>query len=332
MTDDPRAVSGSSSAAGPGSRQADEVEEEDDEKAPSRGATVARFFILPLLVVGTALIIFLVFNLMTFERRSPGDELAEVRGGTANRRWQAAFELSRTIGRMPAGPERDAFAAETRRVFDGLSSKRPEDVKIRRYMVLVLGKLQDKAALQELLAAARDEDPETRLYAVWSLGMLADRRAVPAVLDSSLSADAGDRKMAAYVLGKLQDPAAAPRLKVLLEDRTADVRWNAAIALASLGDGAGLPVLRGMIDRASLARQATLSAEQAEVAMVSALQALAVLRDARTLPAIDALSKSDPNLRVREAARKAAEATRSPAGTPARAASVLERASAVLII
>lgn len=323
MTDDPSAAPGR-----PGSGS-----DEEDDETPSRGATVARFFILPLLVVGTALVIFLVFNLMTFERRSPGDELAEVRGGTANRRWQAAFELSRTVGRMPPGPERDAFAAETRRVFDGLSSRRPEDVKIRRYLVLVLGKLQDRAALPELLAAVRDEDPETRLYAVWALGMLGDRRAVPAVLEGSLSADPGDRKMAAYVLGKLGDPAAVPRLRVLLEDRAADVRWNAAIALASLADSSGLPVLRGMIDRASLGRQAALSSEQAELAMESALQALAVLRDPGTLPAIEALAKSDPNLRVREAARKAAEATRAAsAGAPAHGASVLERASAVLVV
>jgi HEAT repeat protein len=315
VNEDPRAAPGP-----PGSEENGET----DEDAPGRGATVARFFVLPLLVVGTALLIFLVFNLMTFERRSPADELAEVRGGTANRRWQAAFELSRTIGRMPAGPERDALAAETRRVFDGLSSKRPEDVKIRRYLVLVLGKLQDSAAQPELLAAAKDDDPETRLYAVWALGMLGQRSATATVLESSNSTDPGDRKMAAYVLGKLNDPAAIPRLRVLLDDGAADVRWNAAIALAMLHDGSGLAVLRGMIDRASLARQAALTGDQTELAMVSALQALAILRDKGTLPAIEALQRSDPNLRVREAARKAAEATR---GT---AAAAVEKSSRIL--
>lgn len=319
---------------GRGSRGSRESENgEVDEDAPARGASVARFFVLPLLVVGTALLIFLVFNLMTFESRSPADELAEVRGGTANRRWQAAFELSRTIGRMPPGPERDALAAETRRVFDGLSTKRPEDVKIRRYLVLVLGKLQDSAALPELLAAAKDDDPETRLYAVWALGMIGDRSAVPAVLESSNAPDPGAKKMAAYVLGKLGDPAAIPRLKVFLDDANADVRWNAAIALATLHDASGVAVLRGMIDRASLARQAALTSDQTELAMVSALQALAILRDPASLPAIDALAKSDPNLRVREGARKAAEATRSGAGAaPGKSARVLERGRAVLVV
>lgn len=284
--------------------------DEETDEAPERKASVVRFFVLPLLVVGTALVIFLVFNLMTFERRSPADELSEVRGGTANRRWQAAFELSRTVGRMPPGPERDALAAETRRVFAGLSSRRPEDVKVRRYLVLVLGKLQDREALPLLLTAAKDDDPETRLYAVWALGTLGDRSAVDTVLTSSESADPGAKKMAAYVLGKLGDPRAVPRLRVLLDDSSADVRWNAAIALASLHDSSGLPVLRGMIDRASLARQAALTSDQTELAMESALQALAILKDPESLPAIERLAREDPNLRVRDAARKTAEAIR----------------------
>ncbi len=68
-----------------------ELEEPEEESPPGRGATIARFFLLPLMVVGAALLIFLVFNLMTFDRHTPAEYLQEVRGGGANRRWQAAF-------------------------------------------------------------------------------------------------------------------------------------------------------------------------------------------------------------------------------------------------
>ena len=259
------------------------------------------------MVVGAAVLIFLVFNLMTFERRSPADYLQEVRGGGANRRWQAAFELSRSLDRVPPGPERDALAAETLRIFSGLSPRRPDDVAVRRYLVLVLGKLQNRAAVPALREAANDPDPETRLYAVWALGMLGDRGALDAVLASSESPDGGARKMAAYVLGKLGDPRAIPRLRVLVEDRVADVRWNAAIALASLGDRSGVEVLRSMIDRAALARETSLSSEQAEVAMVNALKALALVRDRESVPLLEKVAREDPNLRVRDAARKTLE-------------------------
>ena len=285
---------------------------EDDEGAPPPGAgrLVVRFFLLPLLVVGTAVGIFLVFSLMTFERRSPRDYLAEVRGGSAGRRWQAAFELSRRIGSMKPGPERDAIATESLRLFETLSPTREEDVRVRRYLVLALGKLGDRSAVPVLLKATRDPDPETRLYSVWALGMLGDPRAVDSVLEASRSEDPGVRKMAAYVAGKLGDPRVVPRLLVLLEDRVPDVRWNAAIALATLGNGAGIAVLRSMVDREALARQAPLSADQAETAMVNALKALAILRDEGTLPLLEKVAREDPNLRVRDAARRAIEATR----------------------
>jgi hypothetical protein len=285
----------------------------DDEEVSSRspaGRLVVRFFVLPLLVVGTAVGIFLVFSLMTFERRSPRDYLAEVRGGSAGRRWQAAFELSRRIGTMKPGAERDAIAAESLRLFRSLTPSRPEDVRVRRYLVLVLGKLGDRAAVSDLVAATNDPDPETRLYAVWALGMVGDPRGVDAVLEASRSEDSGMRKMAAYVMGKLGDRRVVERLKVLLEDRVPDVRWNAAIALASLGDGSGIAVLRSIVDREALGRQAQLTADQAETAMVNALKAFALLRDEGSLPLMEKVAREDPNLRVREAARNAIAATR----------------------
>jgi HEAT repeat protein len=94
---------------------------------------------------------------------------------------------------------------------------------------------------------------------------------------------------------------------VLLEDPVTDVRWNAAIALASLKDPSGLPVLRAMIDRTSLARQ-PLTTDQVEAAMTNALKALALLRDPESRPLIQKIAQNDPNLRVRDAARRALEA------------------------
>ena len=270
---------------------------------------------------------------MTFDRRSPAEYLQEVKGGGPNRRWQAAFELSREVSRIAPGRERDALAAETLRVFEGLSRTRPEDVPVRRYLVLVLGKLGNRAAVPVLLASAKDPDSETRL-----LFHLGARRA-----GGSPRARHGARELRVGGPGRAKDGRlraragsgerqAVPRLKVLLEDSVADVRWNAAIALASLGDGTGLPVLRSMIDRASLARLA-LTSDQTEAAMVNALKALSLLRDAESLPLIEKLGRDDPNLRVREAARHAAEATRRARAAPAGSSSMnVERRAAVLVV
>ncbi len=301
-----------------------EGDEEFTEEPRGAGKMIVRFFLLPLVVVVAAVGIFLVFNYMTFERRGPRDYLQEVRGGAANRRWQAAFELSRSLGSLPP-EERASLTAETLRVFETLSPKRPDDLLVRRYLVLVLGRLGEKQAVPALIQAASAEDPDTRLYAVWALGKIGDPAGFETVLASSESEDAGARKMAAYVLGALGDPRAVARLKVLADDRVADVRWNAAIALAQLGDRSGLPVLRSMLDRGALAQQADISSEQAEGAMVNALKALVLLRDAESLPVMEALAQKDPNLRVRDAARKAVEAIRPKASIR------LERLDAVLV-
>ena len=298
--------------------------DEFTEEPRGAGRLILRFFLLPLVVVLAAVGIFLVFNYMTFERRGPRDYLQEVRGGAANRRWQAAFELSRSLGNL-APAERAALTAETLRVFEALSPKRPDDLLVRRYLVLVLGRLGQKQAVPALITAVAAEDPDTRLYAVWALGKIGDPGGFETVLASSQSEDPGARKMAAYVLGSLGDPRAIPRLQVLAEDRVADVRWNAAIALAQLGDASGLPVLRSMLDRASLAREKEISSEQTEGAMVNALKALVLLRDAESLPTMERLAREDPNLRVRDAARKAVDAIRP------KSSKRLERSDAVLV-
>lgn len=284
-------------------------ESDDDSTDGGPGRAVVQFFLVPLLVVGVCVGVFFLFSLVTFERKTPADYLADVRGGAANQRWQSAFELSRAVSRIPPGPQRQKLAAQTLEVFERLRPERPEDRDVKRYLALVLGRLGDAGAVPALERSAGDPDPLVRLYSVWALGMLGDRNAVPMIVEGSATEDAGARKMAAYVLGKLGDPRAIPRLTAMTGDHVADVRWNAAIALAELHDGGGREVLHAMLDRAALARQADgLSPAQSEEAIVSAAKAEALIGDREALPALAALASSDPSLKVRDAAREAARA------------------------
>ena len=50
--------------------------------------------------------------------------------------------------------------------------------------------------------------------------------------------------------------------------------------------------------------------------MINALKALSLLRDAESLPQLEKLSREDPNLRVRDAAREALAATRGEVRQP----------------
>jgi HEAT repeat protein len=280
-------------------------------RASAASRATVQFFLVPLLVVAVAVGLFFFFALLTREHRTAADDLAQVRAGSANERWQAAFDLAREVVRLPEGPEKRRLAAESLDVFTHLNLSRPEEREVRRYMALVLGRLGDPAALPALRQAAQDPDTVTRLYSIWALGMLHDAGAVALVVRASSSEDEGERKMAAYVLGKLGDPASSERLRVLLGDRACDVRWNAAVALAEMHDRAGAVILHTMLDRSALRRQAPgIRPSQEEDAILSALQAVSLLADRDAIEAVDRLASSDPSLKVRDAALKARAAIR----------------------
>ena len=88
----------------------------DGPRTPGAGRAVVQFFLVPLLVVAVCVGVFLLFSLLTFEHKSPADYLSEVRGGAANQRWQAAFELSRAVSLLSTAPSQGALFAAAQSV------------------------------------------------------------------------------------------------------------------------------------------------------------------------------------------------------------------------
>ena len=81
-------------------------QEEADKSAPERtepssddsfGRTLIQFFVIPALVVALCVGVFFFFAWLVSDEKTSVDYLQEVRVGSANRRWQAAFELSKLI-------------------------------------------------------------------------------------------------------------------------------------------------------------------------------------------------------------------------------------------
>ena len=291
---------------------------DERETAPARGplgsapALAVQFFLIPLAVVGLVILVYGGFRMLVTNERTPEEFLSDVRTGGRERRWPAAYELSRLL---------DAPDVEARHpglgpaIVQAFADSAGDDPRVRRYLALAVGRLRNAppGAADELLAGLDDPDTETRISIIWALAAIGDADVVDEIEGMYLSDDAGVRKMAVYALGALPLDPAASTLRNALDDTALDVRWNAAVALARHGRGDGLPVLRRMLDRAyveqNVTRAADLGAQLDPVAevMVSGLQAVGALGAPELRAMVSELSRSDASLRVREVALRTLE-------------------------
>ena len=272
-----------------------------------------QFFLVPLAVVAVVVAIYGGFRMMVADERTPGEYLNDVRSGGRDRRWPAAYELSRLIGEPDTETRFPDLAPALVRAF---VDSEGDDPRVRRYLALAIGRLQSPPpeTVATLAEALDDPDTETLITVIWALASLGDESVVPRVSDMYQSQDSGVRKMTVYALGVMPDDGSHTTLRAALDDPVPDVQWNAAVSLARHGDGRGATVLRRMLDRDYVTRLVTPSdalVDPASDVMMSSLRAVAAL-GAISLGAdlrapVTALADADQSLTVRQAAMETLE-------------------------
>jgi HEAT repeat protein len=288
----------------------------DETAAPERQTTpflVLQFFIFPMSIVAVCVAVFVVFGLVATGPKDPRAILAEVRngGGLFNiKRWQAAYALANALESeqdLRKARSDPRFVPEVVALYRETEGGAGDDLLVRRYLAVALGRLEDARAVPELRRTVQGaaSDAQTVIYSAWALGAIGDAAAVPDLLGLAAAEDAGLRKAAVHALGRFTAPEAAAAVEAALQDSAVDVRWNAAVALARRGDARGVPVLLQMLDRERLASMPELTPEQREDAVMEAVRAAAALRDPESRAALERARESDPSLKVREAARLA---------------------------
>lgn len=265
-----------------------------------------QFVVFPLGIVCIAVAIFFLFGKLASDEQSIPDYLNEIRSGSSHERWQAAYQLSKSIKRGEA----KRYPNLEQQVASLYTGSRNDDPRIRRYLSMVLGTLGDRRATPVLLQGLHDADVENRLYALMALGQLHDPASLPGITAAAQDEDKDVRKAALFALGEIGDRSAIPALVHALDDGVTDVRWNAGIALARLGDPHALPSLREMLDRGRLNSIAGMREDQKEDTMIVAMTEYARLAPAEALPQFQRIATTDPSLRVRSVARQAIEQIR----------------------
>jgi HEAT repeat protein len=298
-------------------------------------ALAVQFFLIPLAVVAVTAALYLGFRSLLTDNRGPQDYLAEVQNGGSDRRWPAAYELSRLMDDPAVRADRTLAPA----LVTAFERAKDDDPRIRRYLALAIGRMDPplpahaidvlSESLDQPAPASTSEGPnwlmqvmgtpdnsasavsEVRISTIWALGASGDARVAARLQPLYQSPDPGVRKMVVYALGALPGDAQRPTLREALQDPVLDVRWNAAVALARHGDHDGAGVIRQMLDRDYVAQAVTREVRQdtdmdpiADV-LISGLRAAAVLKDETLRMPIAALSQQDRSMKVRQAALEA---------------------------
>lgn len=274
--------------------------EREDLPKESARTILFQFVFFPLGIVLVAVAVFLLFGKLASDEQSIPDYLTEIRSGSSHERWQAAYQLSKSLKRGEA----KKYPNVEQQVASLYEGAKHDDPRIRRYLSMVLGNLGDRRATPLLVGALGENDVETRIYALLAIADLRDPAAVPAVMKAAGDDEKDVRKTALYTLGSLGDARAVPQLASALTDETPDVRFNAAVALSRFGDRRALGVLREMLDRNRLAHVQGMREDQKEEAMIVAMNAYGRLAGRDAMPDLQRLT-ADPNIRVASAAKEA---------------------------
>ena len=291
----------------------DKLEERDGQVSEEQSvpALAVQFFLIPLAVVVAVVLLYGGFRWLLNDERTPQEYLSDIRVGGRERRWPAAFELSRLM----ADPEIQASEPSLGpALVTAFVESENDDPRVRRYLAMAVGQLTQppEDAGASLVDALDDPETETRISVIWALGSLGDSSVIPELAGMYASDDAGIRKMTVYALGALPGDEQIATLRTALNDSVPDVQWNAAVALARHGNTQGVGILGRMLDREYVERLAepTMGVGSDEVdrvgeVMITGLNAIAALNAISFRDSVLQLSRQDESLRVRQAAIEA---------------------------
>ena len=297
------------------------VERDEAPDSPPLSAAPAlavQFFLIPLAVVAMVVVVYGGFRMLLTTERTPEEYLQDVQSGGRERRWPAAYELSRLMAEPEVESRNPTLGAA---IVEAFRSSEGDDPRVRRYLALAVGRLDNPPvdAVDALVDGLDDPNPETTISVIWALAALEDpsvRDEIQGVYDSD---DPGVRKMAVYALGALPGDGDLSVLRRALDDDEPDVQWNAAVALARQGVDDGKTVLVRMLDREYVARTVTrvpavdAALDPVSEVIVSSLQAIGILRATDLRERVATLSRDDENLRVREFAMQTLDLLAAPA-------------------
>tara|TARA_B100000686_G_scaffold153558_1_gene160955 strand:+ start:12757 stop:13638 length:882 start_codon:yes stop_codon:yes gene_type:complete len=265
------------------------------------------FFLIPFMIAIFGAIFFIFFRFLTFETDDASELLNQVKIGSASKRWQSAFELSKVFNKPEKIPTDMAFKNQ---MISAYNHSIHDDPLVRSYLALAMGVTKDDFYSEVLLNGLHDKNRESRLAAIQAIGMIGTKTATLQLKELVSNTNYPDERLAATIsLGMIGDPNSIPLLRTLLDDEEPNIRWDSAIALAKMGDDSGAFIIENLLDRDYLNDFPKVDEIEKNQAIMIAIKVTSQLKDDRFITNLVGLAKSDMNLKIRDAAIKTLKST-----------------------
>jgi len=260
------------------------------------------FFLIPFMIAIFGAIFFLLFRFITFETDDASELLNQVKIGSATKRWQAAYELSKVLNNPKTIPSDVSFKSQ---MISSYKHSINDDPLVRAYLAIAMGATGDNFYSKELIVGLNDDSRESRLAAIQAVGMVKAENALDELTKIVKNSDYQDERLAATMsIGFIGDNASIPLLNSLLEDDEPNIRWDAAIALAKMGEKSSVPIIENLMDREYLSSFPQLDYKEVNNVLLIAIEASKMVKDNRFESKLNILAETDENLKIRDAAMK----------------------------
>ncbi len=260
------------------------------------------FFLIPLIITIFGVMFFFMFKVLTYETSSPDDYLTDIQIGSATKRWQSAYELSKLLSYPELVPTDEGFKNKMTSIYENSIH---DDPMVRTYMALAMGQTGKQEFGSILIDGLNDNDQGSRLAAIQALGLL---RYVPAIRGiekfTAEKYSTAERLAATITLGNIGNKSSIPILQKMLNDEEPNIRWDAAIALAKLEDSSGFQVIINLLDRSYFDHFTEVDEKEEVQAILVAIQISSQYPSEKFVTNLLKLATLDRNMQVRDLAIK----------------------------
>ena len=258
------------------------------------------FFLLPLMITIFGVMFFLIVKFLTFETEDPYDLLNNIKFGSASKRWQSAYELSKILSDEELIPSDNSFKEM---FINAYQKSTHDDYKVKMYLILAMGKTKDIYYGDALMGSLDDELLDIRLAAIQSLGQLRYTGATDDLSNFVMSSNYNEEVLASIIsLGQIGDKKSISLLKQMLNHEEPNIRWDSAIALAKMNNDSGKFIINDLLNRQYYDSYKNVDQWEEDKAVMTAVQISSQLKDPYFKKNLVTLATYDSNMEIRNTA------------------------------